>query len=134
MALTPTIQSTLTRHQTAINEALHTAIAKVAANTSDVELQPFYGQIQYHLGWVDNEFIPIANNPGKLLRPTLRMKRLVPGDLPQQTQITCAVLYQRLPPSNLRTILPLFTMTLKMGISRDGTARHSGNCGVFHKL
>ena len=71
MALTPTIQSTLTRHQAAINEALHTAIAKVAANTRDVNLQPFYGQIQYHLGWVDNEFTPIANNPGKLLRPTL---------------------------------------------------------------
>jgi len=71
MALTPTIQSTLTRHQAAINDALHTAIAKVAANTGDVDLQPFYGQIQYHLGWVDNEFTPIANNPGKLLRPTL---------------------------------------------------------------
>ncbi|HEV7237320.1 MAG TPA: polyprenyl synthetase family protein [Ktedonobacteraceae bacterium] len=71
MALTPTIQSTLTRHQAAINEALHTAIAKVAANTGDIDLQPFYGQMQYHLGWVDNEFTPIANNPGKLLRPTL---------------------------------------------------------------
>ncbi|MEO8956041.1 MAG: polyprenyl synthetase family protein [Ktedonobacteraceae bacterium] len=71
MALTPIIQSTLTRHQAAINEALHTAIAKGAANTGDSDLQPFYGQMQYHLGWVDNEFTPIANNPGKLLRPTL---------------------------------------------------------------
>ena len=71
MALTPTIQSTLTRHQAAINEALHSAIAKVAANPEAIDLQPFYGQIQYHLGWVDNEFTPITNNPGKLLRPTL---------------------------------------------------------------
>nr|HET6902640.1 polyprenyl synthetase family protein [Ktedonobacteraceae bacterium] len=71
MTLTPTIQSTLTRHQAAINEALHTAIAKVAANPENSDLQPFYGQIQYHLGWVDNDYTPIANNPGKLLRPTL---------------------------------------------------------------
>lgn len=31
----------------------------------------FYGQMQYHLGWVDAHFEPVVNNPGKLLRPTL---------------------------------------------------------------
>ncbi|HXX77526.1 MAG TPA: polyprenyl synthetase family protein, partial [Ktedonobacteraceae bacterium] len=35
------------------------------------ELAPFYGQMQYHLGWVDTNFSPVSGNPGKLLRPTL---------------------------------------------------------------
>ena len=68
MALTPTILSTLSRHQDAISTALHAALARV---TTTDDLQPFYGQIQYHLGWVASDFTPIANNPGKLLRPTL---------------------------------------------------------------
>lgn len=74
MAFSPTIQSTLTRHQAVINEALHTAVAKARtsyANQEEVDLQPYYGQIEYHLGWVDSHLVPVANNPGKLLRPTL---------------------------------------------------------------
>lgn len=74
MAFSPTIQSTLTRHQTVINEALHAAIARTRANNDnqqDVDLQPYYGQIEYHLGWVDSHLVPVANHPGKLLRPTL---------------------------------------------------------------
>ncbi len=35
------------------------------------DLTPFYGQMQYHLGWVDTNFSPVASNSGKLLRPTL---------------------------------------------------------------
>jgi geranylgeranyl diphosphate synthase type I len=34
-------------------------------------LAPFYGQMQYHLGWVDSTFSPVASHPGKLLRPAL---------------------------------------------------------------
>ncbi|HJT54853.1 MAG TPA: polyprenyl synthetase family protein, partial [Ktedonobacteraceae bacterium] len=34
-------------------------------------LVSFYGQMQYHLGWVDSHFSPVPINPGKLLRPTL---------------------------------------------------------------
>jgi geranylgeranyl diphosphate synthase type I len=37
----------------------------------DVVLEPFYGQMLYHLGWVDSNFAPTTANPGKLLRPTL---------------------------------------------------------------
>ena len=35
------------------------------------DLTPFYGQMQYHLGWVDTNFSPVTSHPGKLLRPTL---------------------------------------------------------------
>ncbi len=34
-------------------------------------LQAFYGQMHYHLGWVDTQFQPVQSHPGKLLRPTL---------------------------------------------------------------
>jgi geranylgeranyl diphosphate synthase type I len=76
MVYPSSIQSTLTRHQTAIQEALHRAILKVKDHSGNgfeytPDLTPFYGQMQYHLGWVDEDFLLVANNPGKLLRPTL---------------------------------------------------------------
>ena len=74
MALSPTIQVTLMRHQTEIQEALHKSVKKVADKaiaSGTTDLQSYYGQIQYHLGWVDANFTPTTNNPGKLLRPIL---------------------------------------------------------------
>lgn len=74
MALSPSIQPTLMRYQKNIQEALHRSVMKVAEaaiHSGATDLQSYYGQIQYHLGWVDANFTPTANNPGKLLRPTL---------------------------------------------------------------
>ncbi|GAC1311947.1 MAG: polyprenyl synthetase family protein [Ktedonobacteraceae bacterium] len=74
MVLRSTIQTTLSRYQSEINEALHRAVPKVNATAVDsraADLQTYYGQMQYHLGWVDADFSPIENHPGKLLRPTL---------------------------------------------------------------
>src|SRR5690349_12425542 len=76
MALSATIQSTLLRHQKDIDRALRHAVLDVGeygdvAMATETPLDPFYGQMQYHLGWVDTHFAPVANNPGKLLRPTL---------------------------------------------------------------
>ncbi|HCI80892.1 MAG TPA: polyprenyl synthetase [Ktedonobacter sp.] len=67
MVLSTTIQSALLRHQQRIDAALHQALRDVY----DEAAQMFYGQMQYHLGWVDTQFAPTHNNPGKLLRPTL---------------------------------------------------------------
>ena len=39
--------------------------------TQAADLATFYGQMQYHLGWVDSNFVPVSNNPGKLMRPML---------------------------------------------------------------
>lgn len=74
MALTSTLQLTLLRHQREIQEALQQAVMKArntAIRSEAAELQAFYDQIQYHLGWVDANFSPVTSNPGKLLRPTL---------------------------------------------------------------
>jgi geranylgeranyl diphosphate synthase type I len=74
MILPSTIQSTLARHQQAINIALREAVNKIAQQTTITEpaiLGNFYGQMRYHLGWVDAQFTPTQSNPGKLLRPTL---------------------------------------------------------------
>jgi geranylgeranyl diphosphate synthase type I len=71
MALSSTIQSTLLRHHHEIEAALQTVVATVARRTGTQETDPFYGQIQYHLGWVDANLVPTKNNMGKLLRPTL---------------------------------------------------------------
>ncbi len=72
MTLSTTIQSTLLRHNQAINTALHEAVHKVEGEQSVAgALQAFYGQMQYHLGWVDTTLTPMQSNPGKLLRPTL---------------------------------------------------------------
>jgi geranylgeranyl diphosphate synthase type I len=74
MSLTPTIQSTLQRYQTEILASLQATINRANAGSALHEvgnLAPFYGQMQYHLGWVDTNFSPFSSNPGKLLRPTL---------------------------------------------------------------
>lgn len=67
MVISSTVQSTLLRHQRVIDAALRAAVDEFTTP----ELTPFYGQMQYHLGWVDAQLTPTANNPGKLLRPTL---------------------------------------------------------------
>jgi geranylgeranyl diphosphate synthase, type I len=74
MALTSTLQLTLLRHQREIQEALQQAVMKArntAIRSGAAELQAFYDQIQYHLGWVDASFSPVTSNAGKMLRPTL---------------------------------------------------------------
>ncbi len=72
MTVSPTIQSTLLRHNKTITEALRSAVNKAEdVQTETNALQAFYGQMQYHLGWVDTQLNPIQSNPGKLLRPTL---------------------------------------------------------------
>jgi geranylgeranyl diphosphate synthase type I len=40
-------------------------------STGASALTQYYGQMQYHLGWVDAQQQPTSSNPGKLLRPTL---------------------------------------------------------------
>ncbi|MBV8696061.1 MAG: polyprenyl synthetase family protein [Chloroflexi bacterium] len=74
MLSSSSMQSTLQRYQQDIYTALRRAVYKV----SDVEthpelnaLQAYYGQMQYHLGWVDTNFSPTRSNFGKFLRPTL---------------------------------------------------------------
>jgi len=68
------VQSTLLRHQQAILTALRYALSKAESEAKQAgvtALLHYYGQMQYHLGWVDVHFAPATGNPGKLLRPTL---------------------------------------------------------------
>ncbi len=74
MVLSSAVQSTLLRHQQAILTALRYALSKAeseATQSGVPALREYYGQMQYHLGWVDVHFSPTTGNPGKLLRPTL---------------------------------------------------------------
>lgn len=74
MAFSSDIQTTLSRHQQSIDAALRLAMSvesNIIPSPPNVTLEPFYGQMKYHLGWVDSSFAPTAANPGKLLRPTL---------------------------------------------------------------
>lgn len=74
MTSKPAIQSTLQRYQTEILTALRRSIERAkdtAIHPGSGDPTPFYGQMQYHLGWVDTNFSPVAGNAGKLLRPTL---------------------------------------------------------------
>lgn len=72
MTISTTIQSTLHRHQARINTALRNAVYETEEDQAATNaLHAYYGQMQYHLGWVDTNLTPLANNPGKQLRPTL---------------------------------------------------------------
>jgi geranylgeranyl diphosphate synthase type I len=74
MTITPGIQATLSRYQKEIQDALRLAVQRgrsVGLPAQAIDLTSFYGQMQYHMGWVDRAFSPIPINSGKLLRPTL---------------------------------------------------------------
>ena len=68
------MQSTLLRYQSEILAALRHAVqqaSEASALPGEAGLISYYGQMQYHLGWVDAHFSATTSNPGKLLRPTL---------------------------------------------------------------
>jgi geranylgeranyl diphosphate synthase, type I len=71
MALLTTLQSALLRHQHVINTALRATLTKLAGESHISALDSYYGQMYYHLGWVDANLAPTISNPGKLMRPTL---------------------------------------------------------------
>ena len=62
------LQQALTRFLPVIVAELRRTLQTV---NNQPNLQPFYGQMAYHLGWVDAQFQPTASPPGKLMRPAL---------------------------------------------------------------
>ncbi|GHO43050.1 polyprenyl synthetase family protein [Ktedonospora formicarum] len=69
MTVLSTLQATLLRHQQAIDSALLSAVNGLTEDTQ--ALRAYYGQMRYHLGWVDSQLQPVRSATGKLLRPTL---------------------------------------------------------------
>ena len=65
------MQSLLQRYQHIIDTALRNAIDRVRNVSEMPALEAYYGQMRYHLGWVDASLTPIRSNTGKLLRPML---------------------------------------------------------------
>lgn len=63
-----------TRYVELLQNALQREVARLRMHSSSLaipELDSFYGQLGYHLGWLDAHFAPVQHNAGKLLRPTL---------------------------------------------------------------
>ena len=61
-------------HQEILQElrrAFLTPNASLAQRNGDDTLLRLYGQMQYHLGWLDQQMLPADGHPGKLLRPKL---------------------------------------------------------------
>ncbi len=71
MILPSSIQPTLQRYQHLIDTALRQAIDKACNASAIPALDVYYGQMRYHLGWVDASLAPVRSNTGKLLRPIL---------------------------------------------------------------
>ncbi len=71
MILPLTIQATLQRYRQSIDTAMRASVEQILATIDTDELKTFYGQMKYHLGWVDASLQPTQINAGKLLRPTL---------------------------------------------------------------
>jgi geranylgeranyl diphosphate synthase type I len=70
---TISVQSVFQRHREPVYQALRAAIDVIEqqASATHDEIQTYYGQMKYHLGWLDEHFKPTAANTGKYLRPTL---------------------------------------------------------------
>lgn len=71
MIVSSEIRATLQRHQSVIDAALRNAIDRIVQQSDSTVPDEFYGQMRYHLGWVDAQFKPAQEHTGKLLRPTL---------------------------------------------------------------
>lgn len=67
------VQSVFQRHKEPVYRALRQAVDNVEmqAKGAHSELHTYYGQMRYHLGWIDEHFQPTNANTGKYLRPTL---------------------------------------------------------------
>lgn len=63
------------RYHQEILQELHRAFlthnTSLAERNGDDALFKLYGQMQYHLGWLDQQLRPANGHPGKLLRPKL---------------------------------------------------------------
>jgi geranylgeranyl diphosphate synthase, type I len=113
MASPSTIQLTLLRYQREIQEALQQAVSNVknmAIRSGATELQAFYGQIQYHMGWVDEGFTPVESNPGKLLRPTLLLLAYEAAGAWGMTDATSEYLRRALPAAAAVELTHNFTL------------------------
>jgi geranylgeranyl diphosphate synthase type I len=75
MTVTYTLHPVFQRYQQEILQELHQAFLTQMTSLADEAncdaLLMIYGQMQYHLGWVDQELHPAERHPGKLLRPKL---------------------------------------------------------------
>jgi geranylgeranyl diphosphate synthase, type I len=63
-----------TRYVELIQNALQREITRLRKSSSSLVipvLDSFYGQMGYHLGWLDAQLLPVQPQTGKLLRPTL---------------------------------------------------------------
>lgn len=75
MVTSYTIHTVFQRYRQEILQELHRAFltrsTSLAEKVNAEALLKIYGQMQYHLGWLDRQFNPTDGQPGKLLRPTL---------------------------------------------------------------
>src|SRR6266699_6583754 len=75
MTMTDTIHTAFQRYHQEILQELHRAFLIQHTSLSEEvnydALLKLDGQMQYHLGWVDQQFRPADGHPGKLLRPKL---------------------------------------------------------------
>jgi geranylgeranyl diphosphate synthase type I len=98
--MTPTIQITLGRYQQEILSEMRRVIEQAQSQASIpgvADLSAYYGQMQYHLGWVDVSFSPVSSNPGKLLRPTLLLLSFEAASANGQYSAGQTHLFQALP-------------------------------------
>lgn len=68
------IETLLQRYHLEISSEMKRIVTHVCANQENSvqsTIKKFYGQMSYHLGWMDHNFTPHQSNPGKLLRPAL---------------------------------------------------------------
>lgn len=107
MGSTPGAHPTSTHYQFSryvkfMQNALQREVARLRMHSSSPaipELDSFYGQLGYHLGWLDTHFMPVQPNTGKLLRPTLLL-------LAYEAAGACGAISQREEQTHLERALP----------------------------
>lgn len=91
-----------TRYMDLLQSTLQREVAQLRMHSSSLAipaLDAFYGQMGYHLGWLDAHFVPVRHNTGKLLRPTLLL-------LTYEAAGACGITSKREEQTHLARVLP----------------------------
>ncbi|HTK09624.1 MAG TPA: polyprenyl synthetase family protein [Ktedonobacteraceae bacterium] len=123
---TSDVQSVFSRYLQNISQALRKAIteaSEAARSINGSAFATYYGQMQYHLGWVNEALVPGGSNPGKLLRPTLLLLAYEMTTAHEDASGTC-YLQRALPAAAAIELIHNFTLIHDDIEDADAERRH----------
>jgi geranylgeranyl diphosphate synthase, type I len=111
--MTSDVQPVFSRYLQNISLALRKAVTEASESARSINgtaFTTYYGQMQYHLGWVNEAFVPAGSNSGKLLRPTLLLLAYEMATAYEHAAVDARYLQRALPAAAAVELIHNFTL------------------------